>query len=388
MTLETPPRKADYDRGLRLKLGLLEAEPASATTTPEPRVSSAPLSDRTAADVSQRAANRREVAQQDGRAADRTKSAVTASEASTNGESGDQWTALRWVWGAVGGVMLLMLIGLYFGSRRPDELIKRDSSATVSVPSVSPSAPKPMEGPNAEIKPDWKAANVGELAVLTGHTGVVMSVAFSPDGTRIASASRDHTVKLWNAKTGRETATLKGHTATVASVAFTPNGERIVSASYDNTIRLWGTGPALPKLPAKSDAAVAVPAVAAPGVRQRKPLRSPTSQVGTPDYAAEQVTLHLAAGEPAGLDEFISSRCKGLLADVRDGKATDEQLEDSQKLFTGLQPAGRPRTQDGEWFLSSRNSEGTTITFRVKKEGTAYKVLGMTTAKSSGGKKP
>ena len=46
MTLETPSRKADYDRGLRLKLGLLEAEPASATTTPEPRVSSAPLSDR------------------------------------------------------------------------------------------------------------------------------------------------------------------------------------------------------------------------------------------------------------------------------------------------------------------------------------------------------
>ena len=52
-----------------------------------------------------------------------------------------------------------------------------------------------------------------ELRTLKGHTNGVFSVAFSPDGARLASASRDGTVKLWDAATGQELRTLKGHTA-------------------------------------------------------------------------------------------------------------------------------------------------------------------------------
>ena len=72
-----------------------------------------------------------------------------------------------------------------------------------------------------------------------GTPAAVMSVAFSPDGKRLASASEDGTVKLWDAATGQETLTLKGHTDIVTSVAFSPDGKRLASASRDGTVKVW-----------------------------------------------------------------------------------------------------------------------------------------------------
>ena len=85
----------------------------------------------------------------------------------------------------------------------------------------------------------WDATTGEPLAVLQGHTGAARSAAFSPDGTRIVTASVDNTARLWDAITGEPLAVLKGHTRSMYSAAFSPDGTRIVTASWDNTARLW-----------------------------------------------------------------------------------------------------------------------------------------------------
>ena len=70
------------------------------------------------------------------------------------------------------------------------------------------------------------------------HTSEMYSVAFSPDGGRLASGS-DKIVRVWNTATGELEDKLEGHTDTVLSVAFSHNGRFIVSGSGDETVRIW-----------------------------------------------------------------------------------------------------------------------------------------------------
>ncbi|HJN25749.1 MAG TPA: hypothetical protein QGG18_08690, partial [Rhodospirillales bacterium] len=76
-------------------------------------------------------------------------------------------------------------------------------------------------------------------AGVTGHTGSVMHVSWSPDGTRIATASYDNTARIWDVDGGKPLATMSGHTGTVMHVSWSPDGTRIATASSDATARIW-----------------------------------------------------------------------------------------------------------------------------------------------------
>jgi WD40 repeat protein len=78
-----------------------------------------------------------------------------------------------------------------------------------------------------------------DLRTLRGHRDWVISLAFNADGTRLASASRDQTVKIWDTATGKEIRTLSGHTRSVLCVVFNPSGRLLASASADMTVRVW-----------------------------------------------------------------------------------------------------------------------------------------------------
>jgi WD40 repeat protein len=78
-----------------------------------------------------------------------------------------------------------------------------------------------------------------EVGTLQGHSAVVKSVAFAPDGRRLISGGEDHMVKIWDTDTHRELTTLHGHTDFVYGVAFSPDGKTLASCGRDNTARLW-----------------------------------------------------------------------------------------------------------------------------------------------------
>jgi DNA-binding beta-propeller fold protein YncE/tRNA A-37 threonylcarbamoyl transferase component Bud32 len=89
----------------------------------------------------------------------------------------------------------------------------------------------------------WDVASGQEILIRKEHWSVVTGLAFSPDGQRIASCNNlDRSVEVWDASSGQEIRSLGGHTGTVWGVAFSPDGRRIASCSDDKTVKVWDAG--------------------------------------------------------------------------------------------------------------------------------------------------
>ncbi len=76
---------------------------------------------------------------------------------------------------------------------------------------------------------------------LLDHGIGVLGLAFNPDGTRLATGDRDGKIHLWETDTFEKVAELTGHESYVFALSWSPDGETLVSSSGDSTIRLWET---------------------------------------------------------------------------------------------------------------------------------------------------
>ena len=109
----------------------------------------------------------------------------------------------------------------------------------VNAVAFSPDGSRIASGSYDQTLKLWDANSGDCLATMTGHRGSICTVAYSPEGSRIASGSDDQTLKLWDAVSGDCLATLTGHQGRVWAAAFSPDGRRIASCSSDQTLRMW-----------------------------------------------------------------------------------------------------------------------------------------------------
>jgi hypothetical protein len=85
----------------------------------------------------------------------------------------------------------------------------------------------------------WDTETGSVLATLAGHAGDIMAVAFSPDGTTLATGGRDNMIRVWETRNYARVAVLEGHSRPVNTLAFSPDGRLLASGSDDISIKLW-----------------------------------------------------------------------------------------------------------------------------------------------------
>ena len=142
----------------------------------------------------------------------------------------------------------------------------------------------------------WDVASGQLLRTLQGHQRSVMSVVFDRQGT-LASGSDDKTVKLWDMASGQLLRTLEGHAGWVDVIAFSPDGSLLASKSRDLTIRLWScaTWETVAIIPVPTNSKYWIPTLAfhPDEDRERALLATASSAPDTPeDFRGREIHLY------------------------------------------------------------------------------------------------
>ncbi len=198
------------------------------------------------------------------------------------------------------------------------------------------------------------------VAMLTGHMGGIRSMAFSPEGTTLATGSVDHTVKLWDLATQLDVATFRGHRGAVWFVGFSPDGKTLASAGADQTIKLWN--------PAEKTDPVAVIRV---GARPMAIAASPLGGILATGNADGTVRLWNLAGEGI-VDTLVGHRAPvGSVAFSPDGRLLASGSEDRTVKI---------------WDLNAKRLVTTLSGHQDRVNGVAFSPDGRTLASGSGDK--
>ena len=94
----------------------------------------------------------------------------------------------------------------------------------------------PTHGVAPAVHADYVQA---QLATYSGHDGWVLGVAYAPDGSRLASASEDASIRIWDVATGELLTEFGAHGSWVRGVAYAPDGSRLAGACQDGAVRIW-----------------------------------------------------------------------------------------------------------------------------------------------------
>jgi WD domain, G-beta repeat len=134
------------------------------------------------------------------------------------------------------------LVTLYDGALQPVQRLRLERPAGTLA--WSPAGDRLAAGDDGGALHVWSVdgRTAAPLISTRAHAAAIRAVAFSPDGTRLATASADRTAAIWDATGLRRTRSLEGHSAGVWGVAWAPDGQRVVTAAADSSLKLWASG--------------------------------------------------------------------------------------------------------------------------------------------------
>jgi WD40 repeat protein len=118
----------------------------------------------------------------------------------------------------------------------------RGHTSTVETVAWSPDGKRIASGGDDGTVQVWDAATGGHVFTYSGHSDRVRCAVWSPDGKRLVSGSADATAQLWDPSTARSILTYRGHRGAVNAVAWSPDGKRLASGSDDATVQVWVAG--------------------------------------------------------------------------------------------------------------------------------------------------
>jgi WD40 repeat protein len=115
------------------------------------------------------------------------------------------------------------------------------ATSTVAVAALDPNGTLVATGSRDGSVRLWPVKG-GTAPPLVGHPAAIDAIAFSPDGTHLLTGSDDSSARVWDVTSGALASELLGHKSAVRAAAFTPDGARVVTASFDGTVRVWDPG--------------------------------------------------------------------------------------------------------------------------------------------------